>query len=143
MDADIIKFPFRGTPVEAMNGGDVRPSGRSVTAKNKDLRQDRQKAWRKAAAAVNYWRHRLDFEDAVRCAQDVGLPEGCSHTPVDFSDRSDLVEKYRAALVKQLLTPAPKADLVKWKQAKLASERDGYWCLDVKPERIERSIAED
>ena len=45
--------------------------------------------------------------------------------------------------MRQLLTPAPDANSVKWKQTTLASERKGYYALDVKPERIECAIAED
>jgi hypothetical protein len=54
-------------------------------------------------------------------------------------DRSPLVEKWRAAIAKQLLTPAPDAASIKWKQ--MAMARDRY--IGVKPERVERALADD
>ncbi|SHH17293.1 hypothetical protein SAMN05443248_3948 [Bradyrhizobium erythrophlei] len=97
-----------------------------------------------AEAATRYWRLRIDFQSAVSWAQRMGTPEGRFH-PSDPNecDRMSMVQKYRAALAKQLLTPAWDAASVKWKQTKLASEREGYYLLDVKPERIERAIADD
>jgi hypothetical protein len=56
-------------------------------------------------------------------------------------DRHSMVSKWRAALVAQLLTPAPDARSVTWKQAALAKGDHRY--TDVKPERIERAIADD
>jgi hypothetical protein len=52
-----------------------------------------------------------------------------------------LVDTWRAALVKQLLTPAPDAGAVAWKRTQVRAEN--YRCTDVKPERIERAIADD
>jgi hypothetical protein len=43
--------------------------------------------------------------------------------------------------VKQLLTPAPDIGAVTWKRAQLRAENYRY--SDVKPERIERAIADD
>jgi hypothetical protein len=167
MDSNIVKFPFsvsrraharkpraskNGTPeqrasvqemVAESRAIDDRPApGVTATAQNGHLRQDLKEAWRMAEAAVRYWRTRVDFEDAVSSAQRMGLPEGRSHAPVD-DDRMSKVKSWRAALVKQLLTPAWDTASVKWKQTKLASEREGYYALAVKPEWIERSISED
>jgi hypothetical protein len=50
-----------------------------------------------------------------------------------------MAEKYRLAMMKQLLTPAWDAASVKWKQMALAKRK----YTDVKLERIERSIADD
>jgi hypothetical protein len=94
-----------------------------------------------AEAATRYWRQRLDFEAAVSWAQRMELPEGRSHPAVDEGNRMPMVGRYRAALVKQLLTPAPDANSVKWKQMALARGQHRY--TDVKPERIERAIADD
>jgi hypothetical protein len=52
-----------------------------------------------------------------------------------------MVQRWRAALVKQLLIPAPTTAAVNWKQAALARGQHHY--TDVKPERIERAIADD
>jgi hypothetical protein len=56
---------------------------------------------------------------------------------VNPDDRWPLLEKYRAAIGKQLLTPAP----VKWKQMALAG--DNHRCTGVRTEWLERAIAED
>jgi hypothetical protein len=113
----------------------------STNAQNGRLRKKRYETWRMADAATRYWRVRLDFEDAVSWAQRMGTPEGRSHPAVNSDDRQPMVERYRAALVKQLLTPASDAASVKWKQMALARGQHRY--TDVKPERIERAIAED
>jgi hypothetical protein len=70
------------------------------------------------------------------------IPEGRFHpSDPEESDRMSMVGKYRAALVKQLLTPAWDVNSVKWKQMALARGQHHY--TDVKPERIERAIADD
>jgi len=94
-----------------------------------------------AEAATRYLRVRLDFEHAVSWAKQMGTAEGRSHPAVNEDDRMPIVGRYRAALVKQLLTPAPDATSVKWKQMALARGQHRY--TDVKPERIERAIADD
>jgi hypothetical protein len=57
-----------------------------------------------ADAATRYWRVRLDFDHAVSFAQTMEIPEAAYHPVVDSKDLR-LVERYREALVKQLLTP--------------------------------------
>ena len=95
-----------------------------------------------AEAATRYWRARLDFQSAVSWAQRMGVPEGRDH-PADPEDRGrpSMVQSWRAALVKQLLTPAWDVASVKWKQTALA--RGEHCHTGVKPERIERAIADD
>ena len=56
-------------------------------------------------------------------------------------DHMPMVRRYREALVRQLLTPAPDANSGKWKQAALAAGQHLHTA--VKSERIERAIAED
>jgi hypothetical protein len=73
------------------------------------LRDQRHDVWRTAEAATRYWRVRLDFHDAIACAQRWGISEGRSHPDInDFADddRHSTVAKWRAAFVKQLFTPA-------------------------------------
>jgi hypothetical protein len=94
-----------------------------------------------AGAATRYWRMRIDFEGAISYPQPVGMPEGRSHPAANPEDHYPLVERSRAALVKQLFTPARDLAAVKWKQAQLA--RGQYRYTDVKPERIERAVATD
>jgi hypothetical protein len=52
-----------------------------------------------------------------------------------------LVDKWRAAFVKQLLTPASDTASVAWKQNALA--RGKYQYTGLKPERLKRAIADD
>ncbi len=120
---------------------DDRPKAGSATAENGHLRKERQEVWRMAEAATRYWRTRLDFEDAVSWAQQMEIPEGHFHPAVDPDYHRPMVGKWRAALVKQLPTPAWDTASVKWKQMALA--RGQYRYTDVKPERIERAIADD
>ena len=95
-----------------------------------------------AEAATRYWRLRIDFQSAVSWAQRMGTPEGRFHpSDPEERDRMSMVQSWRAALVKQLLTPAWDGASVKWKQAALA--RGDHRYTDVKPERIERAIADD
>jgi len=123
---------------------DNRPPARSLstTARNGRLRQERNEVWRMAEAATRYWRLRIDFQSAVSWAQRMEIPEGRFHpSDPEESDRMPMVGRYREALVKQLLTPAWDTASVKWKQAALARGQHRY--TDVKPERIERAIADD
>jgi hypothetical protein len=110
------------------------------TAKNGKLREQRKKLLREAEAATRYWRVRMDFESAVSIAQARGIPEGSYHPDVGLKDLR-LVDRWREALVKQLLTPAPDLLSVAWKKAALAQGQYRY--AGVSAERIERAIAED
>jgi len=93
----------------------------SITAQNGRLRDRRHEVWRAAEAATRYWRLRIDFQSAVSWAQRMGTPEGRFHpSDPEERDRISMVQSWRAALVKQLLTPAPDGASVKWKQAALA-----------------------
>jgi hypothetical protein len=69
------------------------------------------------------------------------IPEGHYHPIVHSDDRMPIVRRQREALVRQVLTPAPDANSVKWKQAVLDSGDLKY--TDVKPQRVERAIADD
>jgi hypothetical protein len=84
----------------------------------------------------------LEFEDAVSWAQREDLPEGRSHPDVDPDYRMPMVDRYRKALVEQLLTPAWDVASVTWKQAVLA-RNDYVVGRYVKAERVEKAIADD
>jgi hypothetical protein len=117
------------------------PPPTTATAENGRLRGERREVWRMAEAATRYWRLRLEFEEAVSWAQRIEIPEGSFHRAVDPDFRRPMVEKYRAALARQLLTPAWDVASVKWKQTALAAGRHEH--TSAKPERIERAIADD
>jgi len=120
---------------------DKRAGSLSTTGKNGRIRQERREVWRMAEAATRYWRARLDFNDALSSAQQWGISEGRSHPAVNPEDRWPLLEAWRKAIVKQLLTPAWDAASVKWKQSALAGGQHRF--TDVKTERLEPAIADD
>jgi hypothetical protein len=78
---------------------------------------------------------------ALECAQKWGLADSGSFPPAADENRHLLVDMWREAVVKQLLTPAPDGAAVAWKSAKLAGR--GFSHLPTKAERIERVIADD
>jgi hypothetical protein len=126
----------------AMDGGDIRRSaGRSVTATNSDLRYARRTAYRAAQEEAQYWKARRAFHFEVENAQYFHRPEGRLHPIVTRDEDGALLKSYRAALVKQLLTPAPDLASVKWKQTIVASSQLQY--CGVNPERVKRTFAED
>jgi hypothetical protein len=71
----------------------------------------------------------------------VGEFETASFPSAENENRSALVDKWREAVAKKLLTPAPDLGAITWKRAKLKSSDFPY--LPVKKERVERAIADD
>ena len=116
------------------------PPPATETAKNSRIRIARRDAWWRAGRVTDYWRARMDWHSALSCAQRHGIGDANSY-PTENESRFDLVDKWREAVVKQLLTPAPDGAAVAWKRAKLAGR--GFGHLPTKAERIERVIAED
>jgi hypothetical protein len=90
---------------------------------------------------TRYWRARLDFDGAVEHAQRMEIPEGRYHPIADSDDRYPMLGRYREAIVKQLLTPAPDGASVAWKQNALA--RGKYLHTGLTPEHLELVIAQD
>jgi hypothetical protein len=125
--------------------GKPLPEPLTETCKNQRLRLTRREVWRRAEFTTRYWRARLDWDSALSWAQSNDIGDAKSFPPARGSspleDRFSLVDTWRDALMKQMLTPAPDAGAVAWKRAQLRAENYRY--TDVKPERIERAIAED
>jgi hypothetical protein len=74
----------------------------------------------------------------------IGVGQGAdsgSFPPAADETRYSLVEKWREAVAKQLLTPGPDSAAVAWKRAQLAGR--GFSHLPTKAERIERVIGDD
>jgi hypothetical protein len=113
----------------------------STTCKNSRLRQARDEAWNRARHTTSYWRARMDWHGELEFAQNRGLADSGSFPPAADENRFSLVDTWREAVVKQLLTPAPNVAAVAWKRARL-SGRD-FHCLPVKPDQVERAIADD
>jgi hypothetical protein len=80
------------------------------------------------------------MDSAIHRVQQHELPEGDLHKPLAPDSCWPIIAKYRAAIMAQLLTPAPTAREVEWKRAVF---RHRHEHTDIKPERIERAIADD
>ena len=79
-----------------------------------------------------------DWQTALSSAQNHDVADAKSFPPRDDSGSSRLVlvDLWRAALVAQMLTPAPDVAGVNWKRVQLQAENYRY--TDVKPERLQR-----
>jgi hypothetical protein len=152
MSNNIFKFPSNASRAQARKPRadapimteailDNQPRALSTTAMNGHLRDKRHEVWQMAESATRYWKHRIDFERALETVQRRGMLEGSYHPAVSQYLDQSLVDKWRAALVRQLLTPAWDTASVKWKQVAFAGGQHRH--TDVKPERIERAISED
>ena len=117
------------------------PEPLTETCKNQRLRNARKVAWSLARHTTDYFRGLLDWESTLSFAQGQGIPDALNYPEVDPGRRYTLVEKWRAVLVKQLLTPAPDVGAVTWKKAALKQGQHTH--IGVKTERIEQAIAAD
>ncbi|MGJ4908876.1 hypothetical protein [Bradyrhizobium sp. HKCCYLS2033] len=109
------------------------------TGKNLRDRQRRDYAWRRAKTAVDYWRAKMEFEDAwINAARDgiVRAPK-----PGEISTRDANVSAWRQALVDQMLTPAPTLNDVEWKRRTFAAGQHQHIGAD--PAAIKRAIERD
>ncbi|KJC60053.1 hypothetical protein UP10_15385 [Bradyrhizobium sp. LTSPM299] len=79
--------------------------------------------------------HRLEI------AQRYGIADSASFPPAENENRFGLVDKWREAVAKLLLTPAPDTRAVTWKRQQLSSR--GFPYLPVSKERVQRVIDED
>jgi hypothetical protein len=93
------------------------------TCKNSRLRLTRRDAWWRAERVTDYWRARLDWHSALEIAHLHEIADSASLPLPGKESRFDLVDKWREAVVKQLLTPAPDGAAVTWKRAQLAGRR--------------------
>jgi hypothetical protein len=152
MTADIIDFTthhpksrpatlvtFEDLCITKTPGTDDEPhKPLTTTAKNARLRSARWEVWRRADTLVNYWHALLKFTDAVSRAKRQGLEEALSHVETSGAERWQILDSYRDALGKHLLTPAPDVASVNWKRQRLSKSYNG-----VKKELVEKAIAED
>jgi hypothetical protein len=70
-----------------------------------------------------------------------GIADSASLPSAENATRFGLVDKWREAIAKKLLTPAPDLAAITLKRAKLESSDFCY--LSVKKERVERAIDND
>jgi hypothetical protein len=113
----------------------------SETCKNQRLRGCRRDVWREADAVMDYWHVSMKMDGAISRVQHHGAPEGELHPTRIPTDYWTLVEKYRKAWARLMLTPAPDMQSVTWKRAQLKAGSHKH--TDLKTERIERAIADD
>jgi hypothetical protein len=118
-----------------------REEGETETGRNFRLRQQRRGEWSRADAVREYWKAAREMDSAIHRVQQSELPEGDLHKPLAPGSWQPILAKYRAAIVAQLLTAAPTAREVEWKRAAFKGGDHEY--TDIKPERIERAIADD
>jgi hypothetical protein len=119
----------------------VSPEKFTETCKNSRLRLSRRDAWWLAGWVTEYWRARMDWNGALDTVQKYRIADSASFPSAENENRYGLVDTWREAVVKQLLTPAPDGAAVAWKRAKLAGRDFSH--LPTKAERIERVISED
>jgi hypothetical protein len=115
--------------------------GVSDTAGNQRLRSNRRDVWREADAVMDYWHAVMKMDTAISLVQNCGAPEGDLHPPRDPKGYWTLVANWREAWARLMLTPAPDMLSVTWKRAQLKAGYHKH--TDLKPERIERAIADD
>jgi len=117
------------------------PPPATETAKNSRIRIARRDAWWHADRVIGYWRARLDWCRALELSQKYGIADSASFPSAENESPYGLVDKWREAVAKKLLTPAPDLAAITWKRAKLASSDFPY--VPVKKERVEQAIADD
>ena len=117
------------------------PADETETRKNFRLRQERHSDWCRADALRAYWKAAREMDSAIHRVQQSELPEGDLHKPLAPGSWAPILAKYRAAIMAQLLTPAPTAREIAWKRA--VFKHGDHEHTDIKTERIERAIADD
>jgi hypothetical protein len=83
----------------------------------------------------------MDWHAALSISQQYGIADSTSFPSAENENQLGLVDTWREAVAKKLLTPAPDLGAVTWKRATLKS-RDFSW-LPIKAPRVERAIADD
>jgi hypothetical protein len=130
-------------PAEVVLGrcGRPLPEPLTDTCKNQRLRDARKSRVERRAPHRRLLARADEVARRASCAQTWHVADTNTHAKSDHKERWMLVDLWRAALVKRLLTPAPDVGAVTWKWAQLAGEQ--YKHVGVKRERIELAIAAD
>jgi hypothetical protein len=114
------------------------PPPATETAKNSRVRTARRDVWWRASRLSEYWQARMEWHSALGIAQQYGIADGASFPSAENESRLRLVDTWRVAIAKQLLTPAPDLGAVTWKRAKLKSSDFSY--LPINAARVEQAI---
>jgi hypothetical protein len=139
--AEITDERINDCITRALERREKLPPPATETAKNSRIRIKRRDVWWHAGRVADYWCARLDWQAALECAQSWGVADSGKIQPAGTESRYDLVDKWREAVVKQLLTPATDLAAITWKRAKLAGR--GFSHLPVTRERVDQAIADD
>ena len=90
------------------------------TCRNHRMRQGRRDSWNEARQLTDYWRARMKWFSALSLAQQYGVADSKTYADCkDYREHHRLVDLWRAALVAQMLTPAPDLSAVAWKRLQL------------------------
>jgi hypothetical protein len=117
------------------------PPPATETAKNFRIRIARRDVWWRAERVSEYWRARMDWHHALSVSQQYGIGDGASFPSAKNESWLWLVDTWREAVAKQLLTPAPDLGAVTWKRGKLKTRDFSH--LPIEAPRVERAIADD
>jgi hypothetical protein len=129
------------TPRQRRREGKPELPPATETAKNARIRTERRDAWWLAERAADYWHARWKWHDELETAQRYGIGDSESFPPPAPASPLEAVDKWREAVAKQLLTPAPTLADVAWKRAKIKS--DEFNQLPISLARAEKAIADD
>jgi hypothetical protein len=110
---------------------------------NERLRDARKAAWRRAEAKTAFLGSQREYDFCIDHAQRCGVSCAGGLPVLDAAGKFELVERWRLAVLEQLLTPAPRYSDLAWKCRKVASLSEYDWTGGVTPDRVERAIAHD
>ena len=113
----------------------------TITAENFRLRKERYDAWRPVDAVMGYWLAAMKMHTAISILQNFGAVEVERYPFIEPEEHGTLVNKYRLAWCKLMLTPGPNSGHVRWKRMQLIAKNYEYTGL--KPERIEQAVEAD
>jgi hypothetical protein len=107
--AEVTAFVNRGlTPREERRREKPElPPPATETAKNCRIRSARRDAWWRAERLEDYWRARLDWQHTLSTAPRYGIGDSASFPSAGTETRFELLDIWREAVAKKLLTPAP------------------------------------
>ena len=126
-----------------VNWGPIAQQSQLTTeaALNLRLRKQRRTAWASGMARLNYYKAALDMEHAIHRVQHWEVPEARNHSRRGNHARMEILSCYRAALVDQILRPAPRRSDVEWKRRQVAASTFKYCGLS--EDLAQRAISED
>jgi hypothetical protein len=118
------------------------PETLTESCRNHRLRLSRKEAWFTASRLTHFYRARMDWHSALSCAQSWEVPGAEAYPNCEFAEgRGTDVSLWRAALVAQMLTPAPTVNDVQWKRIQLRAGQHKF--TDVPESKLQRAIDAD